>query len=67
MDKMLRIDRMHHRHEDAVTLINSDVDDVAIKVVVSGRTCVLCLLISLIRVPMRGFILVLFYHGWECS
>jgi hypothetical protein len=64
---MLRIDRIHHRHEDTVTLLNSDVVNITIKVVVTGRTCVLRLLISLIRIHMRGFILVLFYHCGECS
>jgi hypothetical protein len=57
---MMRIDRMHHRHEDVVILLNSEVVDFAIEVVVKGRTCVLRLLISLIHVHMRGFVLVFF-------
>jgi hypothetical protein len=64
---MVRIDRMHHRHEDAVILLNSEVVDFTIKVVVKGQTHVLCLLISLLRVHMRGFIHVLFCHRGECS
>jgi hypothetical protein len=55
MDKMVRIDRMHHCHEDTVILLNNEVVDFTIKVVVKGRTCVLHLLISLIRVHVRGF------------
>jgi hypothetical protein len=64
---MLRINWMHHRHEDTVILLNSDIVDITIEVVIKGRTCVLHLLISLLRVHMRGFILVLFYHHGECS
>jgi hypothetical protein len=67
MDKMMRIDRMHHRHKDAVILLNSKVIDFTIKVVVKGQTYVLCLLISLVHVHMRGFILVFFCHCGECS
>jgi hypothetical protein len=63
MDEMVRIDWMHHRHEDAVILLNSKVVEFTMKVVVKGRTCVLRPLISLIRVHVRGFVLVyLFYH-----
>jgi hypothetical protein len=58
MDEMMRIDQVHHCHEDAVILLNSEVVDFAIKVVVKGRTQVLRLLISLLRVHMRGFILI---------
>jgi hypothetical protein len=54
---MVRIDRMHHHHEDAVILLNSEVVDFTIKVVVKGWTCVSRLL----------FNLILFYHGGECS
>jgi hypothetical protein len=50
---MVRIDLMHHRHKDVVILLNSEVVDFTIKVVVKGRTCVLRLLISLVRVHMR--------------
>jgi hypothetical protein len=71
---MMRIDQMHYHHEDAVTLLNSDVIDITIKVVditikvvVKGWTCILRLLISLIHVHMRGFILILFYHRGEYS
>jgi hypothetical protein len=64
---MMRIDRMHHCHEDTVILLNNDVDDVTIQVVIKGWTYVLCLLISLIRVHVRGFVLVFFYHPRECS
>jgi hypothetical protein len=38
MDKMVRINRMHHRHEDTVILLNSEVINFTIKVVVKGRT-----------------------------
>jgi hypothetical protein len=58
---------MHHRHEDVVILLNSEVADFAIKVVVKGWTCVLHLLISLICVHMRGFILIFFCQRGECS
>jgi hypothetical protein len=51
MDKIVRIDQMHHCHEDTVLLLNN-------KVVIKGQTCVLRLLISLIYVHVRGFILV---------
>jgi hypothetical protein len=27
---MMRIDRMHHHHEDTVTLLNSDVNDIKV-------------------------------------
>jgi hypothetical protein len=64
---MMRINRMHHRHEDTVILLNIKVVNITIKVVIKGQTCVLHLLISLIHVHMRGFILVLFYHHRECS
>jgi hypothetical protein len=65
---MVRINQMHHCHEDAVILLNSKVIDFTIKVVVKGQTCVLRLLISLIHVHVRGFILVyLFYHHGKCS
>jgi hypothetical protein len=64
---MLRIDWMYHHHEDMVTLLNSDVVDITIKVIVKGQTCALHLLISLIHIHMRGFILVLFYDRGECS
>jgi hypothetical protein len=64
---MMQIDQMHHHRKDAVILLDSEVIDFTIKVVVKGRTCVLRLLISLVHVHMRGFILVLFYHGGECS
>jgi hypothetical protein len=33
MDRMMRIDWMHHHHEDTVTLLNSDVNDITIKVI----------------------------------
>jgi hypothetical protein len=52
-DKMVRIDWMHHCHEDAVILLNSEVIEFTIKVIVKGQTCVLRLLISLICVYMR--------------
>jgi hypothetical protein len=53
---MMRIDRMYHRHEDAVILLNS-------KVIVKGQTCALHPLISLMHVHVRGFILIyLFYY-----
>jgi hypothetical protein len=59
---------MHHRHKNTVILLNSQVVDFTIKVVIKGRTCVLCPLISLIRVYVRGFILVyLFYYLGEGS
>jgi hypothetical protein len=65
---MVRINWMHHRHEDTVILLNSEVDDFTIKVVVKGWTYVLRLLISLIRVHVRGFILIyLFYYFGETS
>jgi hypothetical protein len=64
---MMRIDQIYHRHEDAVILLNNDVDDVTIKVIVKGWTYVLCLLISLVRVHVRGFILIFFCHPRECS
>jgi hypothetical protein len=65
---MVRIDQMHHRHEDVVILLNSKVVDFTIKVVVKGWTCVLRPLISLIRVHVRGFILVyLFYYLGKSS
>jgi hypothetical protein len=67
MDKMMRIDRMYHRHEDAVILLNNEVVDFTIQVIIKDRTCVLHLLISLVRVHLRGFILVLFGHHGECS
>jgi hypothetical protein len=67
MDKMVRIDWMHHCHKDTFTLLNSEVIDFTIKVIIKGQTCVLHLLISLICVLMRGSILVLFYHYGECS
>jgi hypothetical protein len=67
MDKMVRINWMHHCDEDTVILLNSKVVDFTIKVVVKGQTCVLCLFISLIHVHLREFILVLFYHHGECS
>jgi hypothetical protein len=38
---MMRIDRMHHHHEDTVILLNGEVVDFTIKVVVQGQTCVL--------------------------
>jgi hypothetical protein len=38
MEKIVRIDWMHHHHEDAVTLLNSEVIDFTIKVVIKGRT-----------------------------
>jgi hypothetical protein len=65
---MVRIDQMHHRHEDMVILLNSKVVDFTIKVIVKGWTCVLHLLISLVHVHMRGFILVyLFYYLGKIS
>jgi hypothetical protein len=64
---MVRINWMHHRHEDAVILLNSEVNNITIKVVIKGRTCVLRLLISLVRLYMRGSILFFFYHRGECS
>jgi hypothetical protein len=67
MDKMVRINQMHHCHEDTVTLLNIKVVDFTIKVIIKGHTHVLHLLISLICVHMRGFILTLFYHCGECS
>jgi hypothetical protein len=33
MDKMVRINWTHHCHEDAVILLNSEVDDITIKVI----------------------------------
>jgi hypothetical protein len=59
---MVRIDQMHHCHEDMVILLDSEVVDFTIKVVVKGQTCVLHLLISLIRVHVRGFILVYLFN-----
>jgi hypothetical protein len=44
-DDMIRIDRMHHCHKDAVLLLDSEVVNFTIKVIVKGRTCVLRLLI----------------------
>jgi hypothetical protein len=65
---MVRIDRMHHRHEDTVILLNSKVVDFTIKVVIKDQTCALRPLISLIRVYVRGFILVyLFYYLGKSS
>jgi hypothetical protein len=65
---MVRINWMHHRHKNAVILLNSKVIDFTIKVVVKGWTYVLHPLISLIRVHVRGFILVyLFYHHGKGS
>jgi hypothetical protein len=55
---MVKIDRMHHCHKDTVILLNNKVVNFTIKVVVKGRTCVLHLLISPIRVHVRGFILI---------
>jgi hypothetical protein len=65
---MVRINQMHHHHDNAVILfLNKKVIDFTIEVIVKGWTCVLHLLISLICVHMRGFILILFHHHGECS
>jgi hypothetical protein len=65
---MVRINRMHHRHKNTVILLNSKVVNFTIKVVVKGQTCALRPLISLIRVHVRGFILVyLFYYLGKSS
>jgi hypothetical protein len=36
MDKMMKIDWMHHRHEGTVILLNSEVIDFTIQVIIKG-------------------------------
>jgi hypothetical protein len=65
---MMRIDWMYHHHKNVVILLNSKVVDFTIEVIVKGWTCALRPLISLIRVHVRGFILVyLFYYLGKLS
>jgi hypothetical protein len=55
---MVRIDQMSHCYKDTVILLNLDI--IAMKIIVKGRTCVLHLLISPIHILVSGFILVLY-------